>query len=571
MDFVKRLVQRKQNKETWLREKKSQKSSSYIADYNQKNNFQKSITPTLSKYQLNVPRTNNHFGGTPKKSIFQKRVGIRSLTPNPMNSISQRINQLKNQVPEANSSNFNNMGHGQHKISTIRLLTKSSKNTHKSMTRRPRNQIKIGSFGDLPFSGKNDHSNPENFDDNQDRLKDDPFIKIPKVQSNYNNCIKSSVRDKFRKYNRQKTFNPKTSFQKSGEFDTRLQKMKGQRDRRRTKVETPLSSASIIKNGSRVSSQISRIWNSKSSLSKNSILSKLESRRGSEISRDLKLDFDVFDKKKNLVSSTMDFNSNSLRSSELLQKLVMTLEIFKKPVEDESPNMKSMFDLKTQMESRRESMGADAKDAQASAGQPASSRSPAKSDLRATQKRIIDGQKKQIQIHKLEQEINNYLKGSPKEYMNSILDLNSNLENLGKEFESVDQSKNQIKALKLKINELNSEIKQKNEEIDKLKSQSLDCEDSILNFEYNLSEFDFRERKNKIKKLKKLDKKVSKYKGYLENLDKDMSKRSDRILKSKPMTIENEIETLKIYLEEDKNDEFLIDQMTKIKTCFKNA
>lgn len=538
MDFLKKLVSGKKKTETWTRSRKTVEPSSFRRTLTMKNQRQTS----LSKYQLMGSISKNDFSGSWNHVERRNQPGTRSLTPNPLDSISRTLTQLKKNAPKANSSIIKNMGYGQHKISSIRILKKASKN-------------KIGSsVRNSDFQTNNDY---------EDRLQEETFIKIPKVKCEYK---KKSVRDKFRKFKRKGT--QKQSRQNEKMYNSQVQINSARATQKSEQMEVPLSSASIIKNSSRVSSQISRIWNSQSKPPKESRAPEFGQKETSELSGDLKLDFDMFSQKQSgLVSSTMLPNSASFRTSQLSKRILMSSELFSKPVADQNQHLKSMFDLKTQMQSRRESVQ---KAPQEQAKVARVQRSRPRETGSSTRSRILATQKRQIKIAELNIEINNFLKQTPKKYTDSVLELNRNLQKLEKEFLSLNHSNQKIKTLLQNIKILNLEIEKKNLEINELKYKNKPKKNKkVEEFEENLSEADLKERKSKIKILKKVEKKVQKYQKQLENLDEEMWSRSQNILETKSNTIENELESLKLRLEEDLQNEFLIEQMTKLSHSFK--
>jgi hypothetical protein len=407
---------------------------------------------------------------------------------------------------------------------------------------------------------------------------DNNFINIPKVQINYNNTQTnkpSVVRNKFRKYKQA----PKNNRQRfASPLQNTLPVKRG--------YLTPKNP--VRKGGDWSNSSIPRIrkvsnspmremgWNSEIK-GKVKIFDDNErsSSRFNEMDKEMQLGFDVFSKEDSLLSQTKR-NSNSMSStsdiSQLSRKVMMNSEILLNVKKDNKDYMKSMFNIKNEMTSTRDNPVKSMHKLDFSKSKTnltSSTNITRKSVLQETWENkvenILRSQKANISTLKLNEELNNYLKSSPVSYSENILELNAKLNLLKKKYLKHGQTDKNVAFLKKKLNNKNQQLVKKGLELEMLENKDGDLLTSeIKNFESSLDPSEQRKRKREIKKLRKLEGKLNKYQNQWDDLENRTNLQSEKMLGDKDVTIKNEIEELKMLLEDDHDDRFLIEKMEKM-------
>jgi hypothetical protein len=335
--------------------------------------------------------------------------------------------------------------------------------------------------------------------------------------------------------------------------------------------QTPPLNASIQKiNSSKAAFEISNIWNSKAK-EKTHAYDEFEKSnpRYSEIDNNLKLDFDVFDTDKEDFSSSMKLDSSIFKSALLSKKFMMGSEAYSKNKGFDDGKRQSMINIKSEMTSRRNSvLKIPDLPLNKSAKKSKYSETMKKYNLETKADKIIRKQKRDINENLLKKEINNCFKQSPETHMKTILELNMALDGMKDRFTKMTKKSNQLVYLQKQVKEKEKELKRKQNELSLLTQKESKMENEMMIFEFTLDENDKKQRKKKIRRLKILEKKILKYEKQLENLDNEMISKSQNVIENKEKVIEDEMDELRIELEENKDDRFLIYKLLKFEKKF---
>jgi hypothetical protein len=185
----------------------------------------------------------------------------------------------------------------------------------------------------------------------------------------------------------------------------------------------------------------------------------------------------------------------------------------------------------------------------------------------------IDDQLRQISLKELQREINKFMKNPNRNLLiDSILAQNNKLESLKIDLYNLNQSDSQNLAKELgeKQNVLQKKQKELWKIVEELRNSgqivgpTLFEKHQRISFEQSLSPEELKIRKQKVNLLRKMDKRCQNLEKDLENFDRDMEIKFNRILDNKKDVIAKEENNLLEALEDDYSNKLLIQEMERM-------
>lgn len=494
----------------------------------------------------------------------------RSKTPMPESLISSNAmyGELKTRSPVF----ARNMGHRHLRPTNLKVLTSPYNNhTIKTEGYREQNSKKHVESRETNFERERTAQSEESDDD--DRIRGNTFINIPKVKTNYNKFNTKSP-SKFKRSPKRKHFN----FQQNWNEDPSELRARKSPIINSRRIEQG-NSHSIMSN---LDSNVSRFSLTQGLSTTQTPISKrsrnLRSFNNfSHLDDTMKLDFDVFNKDKKFFRTQPSKSVNKAkRTSKLMSQLQFQKEIqgnLKKEPGQGKVYFQSMFNIKDQMISKLDEVPVSKENKMSSIhgsnrhAQNNSRHFFEDNKFKSKSEEIIYGQMKQIRMADLEREMKIHTNGSRQNYKDSILVLNGKLETLKKEYMKKNKHELAIMVLKKKKQRKRDElIRMAQAEKSLMEKHGLSGQrhEEISHFERNLNPTDKRRRLKKIKYLKGLEQKDRKYREKLDTLENEMESKIVNVLNNKTNFVEEEMKELKNMLEDDFDNKFLIGQMKKM-------
>ena len=517
----------------------------------------------------NIGQSNFPRNASPSPLKFIKNQRMKTPMPDTMPSTNVLSRGLRSRSPIY----ARNMGHTQQK-KTKMIVSSPFKSPFKNgSTNNFRNWNKPSQFVSKETNYERDKTAPSEKSEDEDRIKGNTFITIPKVKTSYNK-VKKNRSPKFGRPPQNGHF----AYQQS--FNEEPDELRARRN--------PIINSRRVEDGhsrsmmSGLDTSLSKIsMTSKSPMSRTPFSSNLKPQRSvnnfSHLDESMKLDFDVFDGNKMPYGNHKSKSVNKGRSKSKLQSQIQFQKELKNHIkQSQGPSnvyIESMFNIRDQMISKQAPVPISREnkayrgDHKISRFNANSSRYLESKNFQNKSEKIIDEQKKEIRMVEIENELKKHSTGSRQNYLESILGLNAKLEKLKNEY--IKGSKDQLLVLELKEKARKKEI-----ELEKMltkvkgllhKHGLSDHQNAeIREFERRLSTLDLKKRQKKIRKLKDLEKKDEKYREKLETLDNEMDFKTRNVLNNKNNFVEEEIADLKEMLEEDFHDKFLIEKMKRM-------